>query len=242
MTIKVLSTLAVAGAMGGLSARLEAAAGGRVEADFLPTVGLLARIRAGERADVAILTDGGIEELVAEGVLDPAGRLDLVRSHIGFAVKAGAPHPPLGDVAALRETLLAAPCVAYSRTGASGIAFAALLDRLGIAGEVNARARIVPAGFTAERLTTGEATLAVQQVSELLAVPGIELAGRLPPEVAVVATFSAAPFRGTERPEAAARLIRFLASPEAAPALERAGLEPVLPGGRRSGDRPAGLS
>jgi len=231
MTVRILSTLAVAGAMGGLSARLEAAAGERVEADFLPTVGLLARIRAGERADLAILTEEGIAALVAEGVLDASGRRDLVRSHIGFAVKAGAPHPPLEGLEAMRETLLAAPCVAYSRTGASGIAFAALLERLGIAEAVNARARIVPAGFTAELLPTGEASLAVQQVSELLAVPGIELAGRLPREVEVVAVFSAAPFREAARPAAAARLIRFLASPEAAPALARAGLEPIGPDG-----------
>ncbi|MBP0445533.1 substrate-binding domain-containing protein [Roseomonas sp. SSH11] len=229
MTLRILSTLAVVGAMRGMTARLEAVAGMTVEADFLPTVGLLQRIRGGERADLAILTADGIGQLCADGVLDPASRKDLVRSHVGFAVKAGAPHPDLGSLDALRETLRAAPSVAYSRTGASGIAFAGLIERLGIAEEVNAKARIIQAGFTAELAASGEVAIAVQQVSELLAVPGIEVAGRLPPEVEVVAVFSAAIFRGAAQPVAAERLLRFLASRDAAPTLEAAGLEPILP-------------
>ena len=231
MTLRILSTLAVVGAMRGLGTRLEAVAGLRVEADFLPTTGLLQRIRAGERAELAILTAEGIGELVGEGVLVEASRADLVRSHIGFAVQAGAPHPPLDTPEALRATLLAVPSLAYSRTGASGIAFAALIEQLGIADAVNAKARIIPSGFTAELAARGEVALAVQQVSELLAVPGIEVAGRLPPELAVVAVFSAATFREATQPAAAARLIRFLQSPEAAPALEAAGLEPIRPAG-----------
>ncbi|MBB5692785.1 molybdate ABC transporter substrate-binding protein [Muricoccus pecuniae] len=230
MTLHLLSTLAVAGAMRGLLGRCEAAAGMRVTADFMPTLGLLARIRGGERADAVVLTAEGVEELIAEGVLDPASRADLVRSHIGLAVRAGEPHPRIGTVDELKEALLAAPSVAYSRTGASGIAFAALLGRLGIAEAVNARATIVPSGFTAEPLVRGEASLAVQQVSELLAVPGIEVIGRLPREVETVAVFTAAAFRGAAQPEAAGRLIRFLASGEAAPALREAGLEPVAEG------------
>ncbi|MFC7737891.1 molybdate ABC transporter substrate-binding protein [Roseomonas sp. GCM10028921] len=162
-----------------------------------------------------VLTAEGVEELVAEGVLDAASRADLVRSHIGLAVRAGEPHPRIDTVDELKEVLLAAPSVAYSRTGASGIAFAALLGRPGIAEAVNARARLVPSGFTAEPLVRGEVSLAVQQVSELLAGRGSEVIGRLPPEVETVA---------------AGRLIRFLASTGAAPALREAGLEPVAEG------------
>jgi len=228
--LRVLSTLAVAGAMRGLVPRMEAAAGMAVSADFAPTQGLMPRLRAGEAADLVILTEEGVAELAAEGVLDPGSRLDLVRSHIGLAVKAGAPHPEIGTVEALRATLLAAPSVAYSRSGASGIAFAALIGRLGIADAVNARARVIEAGFTAELAARGEASLAVQQVSELLAVPGIEVIGRLPKEVETVAVFSAAICRAAAEPQAAARLLRFLASAEVAPALEAAGLEPVAAG------------
>ena len=228
--LRVLSTLAVAGAMRGMGAAMEAAAGMPVVADFAPTQGLMPRLRSGEAADLVILTDEGIAALAAEGLVDPGSAADLVRSHIGIAVKAEASHPEIGTAAALRAALLAAPCVAYSRSGASGIAFAALIEKLGIATEVNARAKVIAAGFTAELAACGEATLAVQQVSELLAVPGIELVGRLPAELGTVAVFTAAVPRASTRPEAAARLIRFLAGPQAAPALEAAGLEPTLGG------------
>ncbi|WP_338661808.1 substrate-binding domain-containing protein [Pararoseomonas sp. SCSIO 73927] len=229
MTLRVLSTLAVAGAMRALLPRCEAAAGMEVSIDFSPTQGLLARVRAGERAEAAILTAEGLDALVAEGVLDAGGRVDLVHSHIGLAVRAGAPRSPIGTVEALRAALLDAPSLVYSRSGASGIAFAALIETLGIAAEVNAKARVIPAGFTAEPVARGEAALAVQQVSELLAVPGIEVIGRLPEEVGTVAVFGAAPFSGlpADRAGAAGRLIRFLASGEAAPALVAAGLEPL---------------
>ena len=228
--LRVLSTLAVAGAMRGMVPRMEAAAGMPVLAEFAPTQGLMPRLRGGEAADLVILTAEGIAELAAEGLVDPASAVDLVRSHIGIAVQAGAPHPAIGTAEALRTALLEAPCVAYSRSGASGIAFAALIERLGIAEAVNARARVIPAGFTAELAVRGEASLAVQQVSELLAVPGIELVGRLPAEVGTVAVFSAGIPHASAEPAAAARLIRFLASAEAAPVLAAAGLEPMRAG------------
>ena len=229
MSLRLLSTLAVAGALRELGPRLDEAAGMPVETDLSPTLGLLARIRDGERADLAVLTEEGVAALSAEGVLEPSSRVDLVRSHIGLAVRAGAPHPGIGTVDSLRATLLAASSVAYSRSGASGIAFAALLDRLGIADQVNAKARVIPAGFTAELAARGEVALAVQQVSELLAVPGIEVIGRLPREVETVAVFSAALFRHAAHPGPTARLLQFLASREAAPALVAAGLEPIGP-------------
>jgi molybdate transport system substrate-binding protein len=229
--LRLLSTLAVQGALRGSLGRCETAAGVTVDADFSPTVGLLARIRGGERADAVVLTAEGVEELIAEGVLDGASRVDLVRSHVGLAVRAGAPHPAIGSVEELRAVLLEAPSIAYSRTGASGIAFATLIERLGIAEAVNAKARIIPAGFTAALAASGEVALAVQQVSELLAVPGIEVIGRLPRELETVAVFTAAAFRGTPNAEASQRLIGFLASAEMAPVLEAAGLEPIGPKG-----------
>ena len=222
-SIKVLSTLAVMGAMRDLARQFEGETDARVQADFSPTVALLERLRGGEVADVAILTAQGIEDLIGEGVIRRGSRSDIALSFVGIAVKAGALKPDLGSVEALKASLLAARCVAYSRIGASGLYFAALLKRLGIADKVNAKALVVPSGFTAERLVSGEADLAVQQISELMVVPGIEIAGPLPPDVQTVATFSGGLM--TDRPEAAA-LLRFLASPGAAPALRAAGLEP----------------
>jgi molybdate transport system substrate-binding protein len=226
-TLRVLSTLALMGAMRDLTARYQAKTATQVEADFSPTVALLERLRAGEAADIAILTARGIDDLIAEGIIRFGTRTDIALSFVGIAVQAGAPRPDIGSVDAVRRTLLAARSVAYSKIGASGIFFAELLERLGIAAQVNARAVIVPSGFTAERAASGEAELAVQQVSELLVVPGIEVVGPLPAEIQTTATFSAGLLSRSSQPGEATHLLRFLASPEIAPILRRAGLEPA---------------
>ena len=224
--IRVLSTLAVMGAMRELATQYETETGIAIDADFAPTVALLNRLRANEPADIAILTAQGIDDLTREGLIRPGSRTDIALSYVGLAVKAGAPRPDIGSVEALTATLLAARAVAYSKIGASGIFFAGLLDRLGIADAVNARAVIVPSGFTAERLVSGQADLAVQQISELMVVPGIEVVGPLPPEVQTVATFSAGLLAASRQSENARALLRFLASEAIAPVLRRAGLEP----------------
>ncbi len=220
--IRLLSTLAVMGAMRDLATAYQAKTGTETDAEFAPTVALLQRLRAGEKADIAILTAQGIDDLIAEGVMLPASRTDVARSFVGIAVKTGAPKPDLTDVAALKTALLAARSVAYSKIGASGLYFAALIEKLGIAAAINTKATICATGFTAERLVSGEADLAVQQISELMVVDGIEVAGPLPPEVQTVAMFSAGLLA-----EQAAGFARFLASPEAAPVLRRTGLEPA---------------
>ncbi len=123
--------------------------------------------------------------------------------------------------------MLSARSIAYSRIGASGIYFAGLIERLGIADAVNAKAKIVATGFTAEQAASGAVELAVQQISELMVVPGIEVVGPLPPEIQSVGTFSAGLLTTSRQPEQAAALLRYLASPAVAPLLRAAGLEPV---------------
>ena len=226
-SIRLLSTLAVMGAMQTLATQFESETGIAIQADFAPTVALLDRLRAGEPADIAILTARAIDDLIGEGVMRPGTRTDVALSFVGIAVKAGAPKPDIASVAAFKATLLAARSVAYSKIGASGLVFASLIERLGIAAEVNARAVIVPSGFTAERVASGEAELAVQQISELLMVPGIEVVGRLPAEIETVATFSAGLLARSEHAGKAAGLSRFLASPGVASVLRRTGLEPA---------------
>ena len=225
--LRVLSTLAVMGAMRDLTAQYERETGTPIAADFAPTVALLDRLRAREAADIAILTAQGIDDLSREGVIHPGTRSDVALSFVGIAVRAGASKPDIETVAAFKDTLLSARSVAYSRIGASGIFFAGLLERLGIAAEVNAKAIIVPSGFTAERVANGEAELAVQQISELMVVPGIEVVGPLPADIQTAATFSAGILAGSKQAEAAGAFLRFLTSPAVAPVLRRAGLQPI---------------
>lgn len=197
-----MSTLAV---LGLLREWLPEAGDPAPEVEFNPTARLMLRIAGGERADIAILTEAGIQVLTESGVLAAGTRVDLARSAIGVAVPSGAPHPEIGSVEALRATLLAAPSLVYSRAGASGIFFAELIERLGIAAEVNAKAIIIPQGFTAEVAARGEAALAIQQVSELMIVEGVEVVGKLPESANTYAVFSAALFVDAQ-PEAAALL------------------------------------
>ena len=141
------------------------------------------------------------------------------------ATCAGASHPAVHSLAAKRAPARGAR-VAYSRLGASGILFAKLIERLGIAADINARAIIIPQGFTAERLVTGEADLAVQQISELKQVGGIEVVGPIPRELQTPAVFSAGRMATTQKAGEADRLLRYLASPDVAPLLRESGLEP----------------
>jgi molybdate transport system substrate-binding protein len=223
--VRVLSTLALKGAIGDLAARFEAGGGARIDADFAPTLALLERMRGGEGADVVILTKEALDDLAAKGIVAADSCADLARSFVGIAVKAGAAHPDIATPEALRATLLDGR-VAYSRIGASGIFFVQLIERLGVANEINARATIIPSGFTAERLITGEADLAVQQISELKLVPGVEIVGPIPRELQIPAVFSAGRLAASNNVVQSDRLLKYLASPEAVPALRESGLEP----------------
>ena len=224
--VRVLSTLALKGAVQNLAGPFEAAGGARIDADFAPTLGLLDRLQSGESADVVILTREGLDDLSAKGTVVADSRVDLARSFVGIAVKAGTEHPDIATESALRATLLGSRCVAYSRIGASGIFFAQLIERMGIAQAINARARIVPSGFTAEMLVTGEAELAVQQISELKQVTGVEVVGPIPHHLQSPAVFSAGRLAASKRVAQSDALLKYLASPEVAPVLRESGLEP----------------
>src|SRR3954465_12479558 len=225
-TIRMLSTLGLMGAMRSLSPASGAATGVRIDAAFAPTLALLKRLRDGEAADLVILTREGLDEMIGEGRVVSGNAANLARSFVGNVVGAGQAQPDIPPGCALRDTLLAARSVAYSRLGASGVYFAQLVVRMGIAAQINAKATIVEQGFTAERLVTGEADLAVQQISELKQVEGIEVVGPVPHDLQTPAVFSAGRMANAKHAEAADRLLRYLASPEVIPVLRQSGLEP----------------
>jgi molybdate transport system substrate-binding protein len=224
--VRLFSTLALMGAVRQLAGRFERETSIRIDADFAPTIGLLERLRGGEGADVVILTKEALDDLAAKGTVAPDSCADLARSFVGVAVRAGAVHPDISTEAALRTTLLDARSVAYSKIGASGIFFASLIEQMGIAAGINARATIT-AGFTAERLVDGSADIAIQQLSELKQVAGVELVGPLPLHLqSRPAVFAAGRLAASQRVKESAALLKFLASPEVAPALRESGLEP----------------
>lgn len=226
--LRLLSTLAVRAAFdAAILPAFRAATGRAVEVAWHPTTIIMREIAAGAPADVVLLLAPAMAELVAAGVVAPESRIVLAESRIGLAVRAGAPHPDIASVAALRAALLGARSLAYSRAGASGIHVEAVLDRLGIGEAVRARATVVPTGFTAERLAGGEADLAVQQVSELMVVPGIEVVGRLPEELQAVSVVTAGRLRAAADPAGADRFLAMLGRAEARAAFRAGGLDPV---------------
>lgn len=225
-SVRVLSTLALKGAVARLAEACQAGSGVRIDADFAPTLALLERLRGGEAADLVILTREGLDEMIGEGRVARESAVDLARSYVGVAVKAGAAHPDIATDATLRAALLGARAVAYSRLGASGILFAQLIERLGIAAEINARAVIIPSGFTAEKLVSGEADLAIQQISELKQIDGIEVVGPIPLGLQTPAVFSAGRMMAPQRAEVADHLLRCLSSAAVTPVLRETGLEP----------------
>ncbi len=225
--MKLLSTLGVIGVLRTVMPQWEAANGIKVDASYDPTALMLERIRTGERADAAFLTTAGVDTLMAQGVLVPGSRVDLARSLVGLAVKAGAPKPDLSTVAATKRALLEERSIVYSRKGQSGIFFAGLIERLGIAREVNARAVIVESGTTAEQVVAGKADHAVQQVSELMLVEGVDIAGALPDEIQDDLVFAGGVFTGAAKPELARSLIAAMADPRHAGLYREKGLQQV---------------
>lgn len=225
--LKILSTLAIAAPMRELASRFEQSSGVRLDAEYGPTVLLVKRLESGVQPDVVALTKEKIDEFARAGTVAPGSTTDLVRSFVGVAVKAGGRKPAIATPAEFRQSLLDARSIGYSRAGASGLFFVELLKRMGIAEAVHAKATVIPEGFTAELAAAGKVELAIQQVSELMAVPGVDIVGPLPREIEPGSVFSAGVWAASARRVDGARLLRFLSSADVAPVIRRYGLEPL---------------
>jgi molybdate transport system substrate-binding protein len=229
--LSVYSSIGVRSAAEELFRRFEKQNGGRLAVTWGTAPMLVARIEAGERADVLILSRAAIDALQKQGKIISGSDVTLAGSGVAIAVKAGAPKPDISTAEALKQTLLKAKSIAYSEPsagGASGVYFAKLLERMGIAESMKPKTKYPPAGgFSAELLLTGEAELAVQQKPELLHVPGIEILGFLPGDLNLVTQFAAAIMTGSKNTETGKVLIENLRSPQAAAVFRSKGLEPV---------------
>jgi len=185
------------------------------------------RVQAGEAFDVIVLASDAIDKLITAGHIEASSKVDLVRSGVAVAVRAGAAHPDISNEAALRQTVLDAPSLSYS-TGPSGVALARLFERWGIAQAIQSRIVQAPPGVPVGTLVArGEVALGFQQLSELMALPGIELLGGLPPEVQIVTTFSAGIAAGTRQAEVVRALLTFMNAGEADTVKRRHGMEPA---------------
>ncbi len=193
------------------------------------TVGALTkRIEGGEAFDIAVLTPKAVDELIAKGKFAAGSRQNLARVGVGVVVKDGTPKPDISSVDAFKKALLAAKSVAYidpAAGGSSGIYVSGLLDRLGIAGEVKPKAKLIHGGAVAEHIAKGEAEVGIHQISEILPVKGVTLVGPLPADIQNYTVYAVGVSANAKQVEAAKALIKALSGPAAAAVLKSKGMD-----------------
>ena len=222
-----ISSMATRRLLAELAAAWEQRSGTTVAIESVGGVDAAKRVQAGEIFDLVVLASDAIERLLASGHVAAGSRIDLVRSDVAVAVKAGAARPDIDSEDALRRAVLGARSVACS-TGPSGVALAQLFERWGIADELRSRIVQPPPGVPVGTLVArGEVELGFQQWSELVHVQGIELLGPLPDAVRITTIFSGGVCTASTRPEAARAVLEFMASPDAAEAKRRQGMAPA---------------
>jgi len=234
--VQVMISAGFYGAYSELVPAFERTSGHRVVTTRGPSMGdspeaIPTRLARGETADVVIMDGASVDELAKRRLVRADSKVELARSMIGMVVRAGSAKPDIGSVEAFRNALLAAKSIAYSDSGSGTYLSTTLFAKLGVADQVAGKSRKVrgpPSGEpVAAVVARGEAEIGFQQVSELIHVPGVTFVGTIPAELQPGFSFAGAITSNARQPEAGAALVRFLASPAAAPAISKAGLAPL---------------
>jgi molybdate transport system substrate-binding protein len=231
--IKVLSAIGMQAVREDLGPKFERATKHKLAITFVTMGEAVKLVQAGETADVVVIPQQGIDSMVKDGKAAAGNVTVVARSGLGVAVRKGAPKPDISSPEALKRTLLAARSISYTDPatgGASGIHFAKVLDRLGIANEMKPKTVFPPKpGLDGVLVANGEAEIAVNQFQVLRQVAGIEIVGPLPGDLQDTIVFSAAIMGGTKNAEASKALVDFLRTPEAAAVIKAKGMEPATP-------------
>lgn len=185
------------------------------------------RFARGEKFDLVILSEGGLEALMKEGKLIPGSRVDLARSQIGAAVRKGTPKPDISTVAALKQALLNAKSIAYSASASGTYISTEMFPKLGVAEQMKDKAKRIMSERVGAVVARGDAELGFQQVSELIYFKELDFLGTIPDEVQQTIFFSSALVQGSEQQEAAKHLVRFFTSPAVANIVRATGLDPA---------------
>jgi len=229
--IKLLSTTAMKTTLDEIIPRFERATGNKVVADYAPSARIAKRIGDGEAYDAAIVTAQGFEDLSRQSKMAAASRADIARSAMGLAVQKGAPKPDISTADKFKQAMLMAKSLAMSNPvggGTSGAVLARAFERLGITEAMKNKTVYGPggpAGLIGNFLVRKEVEVGIQQIPELMAVPGIDIVGPLPDGVQSVTVFTAGVSTAAKDPNAATALTRFLASADAAAVMRSKGME-----------------
>lgn len=229
--IDVMNSGGFSAAYKALQPKFEAATGHTLHTAWGPSMGkspeaIPQRLARGEPADVVIMVAYALDGLIKQGQIDPASRTELADSRIGMAVRQGRAVPDIATVDGLKQTMLAASSIGYSDSASGVYIERELLRKLGIEDQVKGKARMIEKTPVARLVASGELELGFQQVSEILPVPGVTLAGKLPEQVQSVTVFAAGIPVHARHPEAARALIGYLASPAAQADVRASGMDP----------------
>lgn len=229
--IKGISSMATRQLLTEMAAAFERQSGCVVSFESVGGVDAVKRIQGAQVFDLAVLASDAIDKLIAAGHIRAGSKVDLVRSGVAVAVRAGAVLPDISSEDAVRLAVRAARSISYS-TGPSGVALAKLFQRWGIADEIRSRLVQAPPGVpVATLVASGQVELGFQQLSELMHVEGVAVVGPLPPAIQITTTFSAGiPTRASpdsSRTEQVRALLDFMTSPQTAQAKRRHGMEPA---------------
>ena len=186
-----------------------------------------ARLKRGEYADLIVMAGPELDKMITDGFAVPGSRVDLVLSKIGMAVRAGAPKPDISTTEAFVRTLLDAKSIGYSASASGTYLAKDLFPRLGIWEEIKDKSKEVVKDRVATWVARGELQIGFQQVSELLAIPGVDLGGSWPDDIQKITVFSAGIATASKQVDEANKFVLFLTSPEAHPIIIKKGLEPV---------------
>ena len=229
--IKVLATTAMKTSLDELASDFERATGNKLSFSFGPSARITKMVADGEETDVAIVTDQGLKDLTQQGKLVPGSGADIARSAMALAVQKGAAKPDISSGAKFKAALLAAKSLGMSSPvggGQSGANLAKIFDNLGITEAMKTKSVYGPggpAGLIGNFLVRKEVEIGIQQLPELMAVPGIDIVGPLPADVQLMTVFSAGVSTSAKNADGAKALIQFLATPKAAAVMKSKGME-----------------
>lgn len=189
---------------------------------------MVAKIRAGESGDAIVLGTGAVKELAEAGIVIAASRRAFARAIVGVGVRKGTPHPDISSVDAFRASLLAAKSIAHTVHGASGMYIPTLLEKLGITEQMKVKTVTRPGGYIGKVVVAGEADIALQQIPELMAVPGLDVVGPVPEAVQKTFETSVGIFAASKNAAAAQAMLDFFAAPAHATLFSSKGLQQVV--------------
>jgi molybdate transport system substrate-binding protein len=227
MSITGISSMATRHVLAKLADAYARRTGQLVAIESVGGVAALRRVEKGEAFDIVVLASNAIDKLASAGRIDHASRVNLARSGVAVAVKAGARHPSIANAADVRDAVLAARSIGYS-TGPSGAHLMRVFEQWGIASDVRSRIVQAPPGVAVgTMIARGDVELGFQQTSELIGLEGIDLLGPLPGEIQTLTVFQAALCTNARMPQEARSLLAFLIDPEADAVKLSHGMEPV---------------